>query len=116
MATILTQADTARPATGGYKVDISGDQRIGRVSSEWFSRPDDECFLSLSSLYAAVKARADGRDAGRQGGGERKSQFAPYKDKSIPPARLRRNDSATLFDPIEAGSWMTAFHSKRRSI
>jgi hypothetical protein len=43
----------------GYKVDISRGQRIGRVSSEWFSRPDDERFLSLSELYAAVKARAD---------------------------------------------------------
>jgi hypothetical protein len=59
MATILTQSDTPRPATGGYKVDISRGQRIGRVSSEWFSRPDDERFLSLSSLHAAVKARAE---------------------------------------------------------
>ena len=33
-------ADNAR----GYKVDISRGQRIGRVSSEWFSRPDDERF------------------------------------------------------------------------
>jgi hypothetical protein len=29
------------------------------VSSEWFSRPDDECYLSLSALYAAVRARAN---------------------------------------------------------
>jgi len=59
MATILTQSGTPRPASGGYKVDISRGQRIGRVSSEWFSRPDDERFLSLPSLHAAVKARAD---------------------------------------------------------
>lgn len=59
MATILTQSDTSRPSSSGYKVDISRGQRIGRVSSEWFSRPDDERFLSLSSLHAAVKARAD---------------------------------------------------------
>ncbi|MDB5737347.1 MAG: hypothetical protein JWO65_1015 [Sphingomonas bacterium] len=59
MATILTQVDARRPASGGYKVDISRGQRIGRVSSEWFSRPDDERFLSLSELHAAVKARAD---------------------------------------------------------
>ena len=59
MATILPQADTSRPSSGGYKVDISRGQRIGRVSSEWFSRPDDERFLSLSELHAAVKARAD---------------------------------------------------------
>lgn len=59
MATILTQSDTSRPASAGYKVDVSRGQRIGRVSSEWFSRPDDERFLSLSSLHAAVKARAE---------------------------------------------------------
>ena len=59
MATILTQSDASRPSPGGYKVDISRGQRIGRVSSEWFSRPDDERFLSLSSLHAAVKARAE---------------------------------------------------------
>ncbi len=46
-------------ATGGYKVDISRGERIGRVSSEWFSRPDDERYLSLGDLYEAVRARAD---------------------------------------------------------
>jgi hypothetical protein len=59
MATILTQVDAPRPASGGYKVDISRGERIGRVSSEWFSRPDDERFLSLTELHAAVKARAE---------------------------------------------------------
>src|SRR3546814_2433196 len=47
------------PATAGYKVDISRGRCIGRVSSEWFSRPDDERYLSLSNLYDAVKTRAD---------------------------------------------------------
>ena len=50
----------ARPAasrsgplpSAGYKVDISRGERIGRVSSEWFSRPDDERFLSLGALHA----------------------------------------------------------------
>lgn len=59
MATLLSRSPASRTATAGYKVDISRGQRIGRVSSEWFSRPDDERFLSLSSLHAAVKARAD---------------------------------------------------------
>ena len=45
--------------SAGYKVDISRGQRIGRVSSEWFSRPDDERYLSLGDLYEAVRARAD---------------------------------------------------------
>lgn len=48
-----------RPASGGYKVDVSRGGPDGRVSSEWFSRPDDEKYLSLSELYASVKGRAD---------------------------------------------------------
>ena len=47
------------PVSGAYKVDISRGERIGRVSSEWFSRPDDERYLSLGALYEAVRARAD---------------------------------------------------------
>lgn len=43
---------------GGYKVDITRGERIGRVSSEWFSRPDDERYLSLGALYDTVYARA----------------------------------------------------------
>jgi hypothetical protein len=44
---------------GGYKVDVSRGERVGRVSSEWFSRPDDERFLSLDELMTAVKSRAE---------------------------------------------------------
>ena len=51
--------DGRRDASGGYKVDVSRGGHNGRVSSEWFSRPDDEKFLSLSDLYASVKARAE---------------------------------------------------------
>ena len=45
--------------TGGFKVDVSRGQRIGRVSSEWFLRPDDERYLSLSALHEAVRGRAE---------------------------------------------------------
>lgn len=45
--------------SSGFRVDISRGERIGRVSSEWFSRPDDERFLSLTALHEAVKSRAD---------------------------------------------------------
>lgn len=48
-----------RPASDGYKVDVSRGGHNGRVSSEWFSRPDDERYLSLSDLYASVKGRAE---------------------------------------------------------
>lgn len=51
-------APVQRPVPGAYKVDISRGRNIGRVSSEWFSRPDDERFLSLDSLYDRVRARA----------------------------------------------------------
>ncbi|MDT7953310.1 MAG: DUF932 domain-containing protein, partial [Acetobacteraceae bacterium] len=34
--------DRTQGVTGGYKVDVTRGERIGRVSSEWFSRPDDE--------------------------------------------------------------------------
>jgi hypothetical protein len=51
--------DAARDGNGGYKVDIGHGQRIGRVSSEWFNRPADERYLSLSDLMASVRARAE---------------------------------------------------------
>ena len=51
--------DRTQGVTGGYKVDVTRGKRIGRVSSEWFSRPDDERYLSLTALHDAVRARAD---------------------------------------------------------
>jgi hypothetical protein len=47
------------PHPAGFKVDLSRGERIGRVSSEWLSRPDDERYLSLSDLYASVCARTE---------------------------------------------------------
>ncbi|MES0110021.1 DUF932 domain-containing protein [Mesorhizobium sp. M0013] len=55
----LVVLDAARDANGSYKVDASRGQRIGRVSSEWFSRPDDERFLSLSELFESVSDRSE---------------------------------------------------------
>ncbi|BAM91967.1 hypothetical protein S58_59910 [Bradyrhizobium oligotrophicum S58] len=51
--------DAARDRAGGYKVDVRRGERIDRVSSEWFSRPPDERYLSLSDLYAAVRGRTE---------------------------------------------------------
>lgn len=51
--------DAARDRDSGYKVDVNHGQRIGRVSSEWFSRPADERYLSLSDLFVAVRARTE---------------------------------------------------------
>lgn len=44
---------------GGWKVDVSRGERNGRVSSEWFNRPDDERYLSLDDLWANVKGRSE---------------------------------------------------------
>jgi hypothetical protein len=57
--TQLNISDAARSERGGYKVDVSRGERIGRVSSEWFSRPADERYLSLSELFDSVRGRAD---------------------------------------------------------
>jgi len=51
--------DAACQVSGGFKVDVSRGERITRVSSEWFSRPDDERFLSLNELARTVRGRAE---------------------------------------------------------
>ena len=51
--------DGPRDVGGGYKVDVSRGQRVGRVSSEWFSRPDDERYLSLGDLARSVRSRSE---------------------------------------------------------
>ncbi len=52
-------AASGRTVTSGYKVDIGRGERIGRVSSKWFSHPDDERFLSLGALHAAMRYRSE---------------------------------------------------------
>ena len=53
-------AADAAPVSGGFKVDITRGGHNGAVSSQWFSRPDDQRFLNLDDLYAATRKRADG--------------------------------------------------------
>lgn len=55
----MEDLDGRRDVGGGYKVDATRGQRVSRVSSEWFSRPADERFLSLSELLASVRSRAE---------------------------------------------------------
>ena len=81
----------------GFKVDLSRGDRVGRVSSEWFSRPDDERFLSLPELYAAVRARADRATArtvesraihveARRDDAERLALIVPGRDTPVTPS------------------------------
>src|SRR3954451_4977540 len=59
----MTQGDVVDgacdPRRSAYKVDVNRGERIGRVSSEWFSRPADERYLSLSELFAAARERGE---------------------------------------------------------
>lgn len=57
--TMMTLTKIEQPVSSGFRVDVSRGERIGRVSSEWFSRPDDERYLSLTDLHDAVRRRAD---------------------------------------------------------
>jgi len=57
--TMVTLTQNEQPVSGGFRVDVSRGERIGRVSSEWFSRPDDERYLDLTDLYIAVRRRAE---------------------------------------------------------
>ena len=56
--TMMTLTQNERPVSSGFRVDVSRGERVGRVSSEWFSRPDDERYLSLTDLHDAVRRRA----------------------------------------------------------
>ncbi|MCS3926277.1 hypothetical protein M2175_001308 [Bradyrhizobium elkanii] len=51
--------DARRDASGGYRVDVSRRELVGRVSSEWFSCPADERYLSLDELARNVRDRTD---------------------------------------------------------
>ncbi|MFT9073970.1 DUF932 domain-containing protein [Gluconobacter potus] len=54
----MTVLPSTRPATG-FRIDPSRGRVDHRVSSEWFSRPDDERYLSLADLHAATLNRAE---------------------------------------------------------
>ena len=56
--TDLEILESRHQSPGGYKVDASRGARVGRVSSEWFARPDDERYLSLSEFHGSVKGRS----------------------------------------------------------
>jgi len=53
-------ANLSPDPSGAFRVDPSRGQRNSRVASEWYSRPDDERYFSLTALYDAVRRRADG--------------------------------------------------------
>jgi hypothetical protein len=50
---------TAQQSDGAYAVDTHRGTSNHRVSSQWFSRPDDQKFLSLDALHARVMELAE---------------------------------------------------------
>ena len=94
--TMMTLTQNERPVSSGFRVDVSRGERVGRVSSEWFSRPDDERYLSLTDLYDAVRRRADRAQArtvesravkveAARDNAERLALLVPGRDEPVAP-------------------------------
>lgn len=106
MTQITIQAPT-RNAPAGYKVDVCRGERIGRVSSEWFNRPADERYLSLTELHDAVKVRSERShtrtveseairvEAGRDNT-ERLTLMVPGSDRPVVPTHWSFGQLASL--------------------
>lgn len=91
-----TLTQNQQPVSSGFRVDVSRGERIGRVSSEWFSRPDDERYLNLTELYDTVRRRAERAHArtvesravrveASRDDAERLSLIVPGRDEPISP-------------------------------
>ena len=94
--TMMTLTQNEGPVSSGFRVDVSRGERVGRVSSEWFSRPDDERYLSLTDLYDAVRRRADRAQArtvesravkveAARDNAERLALLVPGRDEAVAP-------------------------------
>src|SRR5215471_18575171 len=105
--TQLNVRDAAPGERGGYKVDVNRGARVGRVSSEWFSRPADERYLSLSDLFEAVRRRTDRsrtrtvesaaiRVEANRDDAERLSLIVPGADEPIAPTHWSFGQLASL--------------------
>ena len=99
--------EPARATRGGYKVDVSRGERNGRVSSEWFNRPDDERYLSLDDLWGSVKRRsersttrvvqtADIRVVAARGNGERLTLELPRAAEPVAPTHWAFGQLASI--------------------
>ena len=94
--TLMTLTQNERPISIGFRVDVSRGERVGRASSEWFSRPDDERYLSLTDLHDAVRRRADRAQArtvesravrveAARDNAERLALLVPGRDEPVAP-------------------------------
>jgi hypothetical protein len=90
--TLMTLTQNEQPVSSGFPRGA----RVGRVSSEWFSRPDDERYLSLTDLHDAVRRRADRAQArtvesrsvrvqATRDNAERLALLVPGRDEPVSP-------------------------------
>ena len=93
---MMTLTQNEQPVSSGFRVDVSRGERVGRVSSEWFSRPDDERYLSLTDLYDVVRRRAERAQArtvesravrveAARDNAERLALLVPGRDEPVAP-------------------------------
>src|ERR1700730_4022742 len=105
--TMMTLTQNERPVSSGFRVDVSRGERVGRVSSEWFSRPDDERYLSLTDLYDAVRRRAESaqvrtvesravRVEAARDNAERVALIIPGRDEPVAPTHWSFGQLCTL--------------------
>ncbi|WOH53236.1 DUF932 domain-containing protein [Bradyrhizobium sp. sBnM-33] len=104
---MMTPAQSEQTVSSGFRVDISRGQRNGRVSSEWFTRPDDERFLNLADLYEAVRGRAERAQArtvesrairleANRDSSERLALMVPGRDEQVMPTHWSFGQLCTL--------------------
>ena len=105
--TMMTLTQNEQPVPSGFRVDVSRGERVGRVSSEWFSRPDDERYLSLTDLHDAVRRRADRAQArtvesravrveATRDNAERLALLVPGRDEPVAPTHWSFGQLCTL--------------------
>jgi hypothetical protein len=105
--TMITLTQNEQPVSSGFRVDVSRGERVGRVSSEWFSRPDDERYLSLTDLYDAVRRRAERaqtrtvesravRVEASRDSAERLALIVPGRDEPVAPTHWSFGQLCTL--------------------
>src|SRR5712672_3151394 len=105
--TMMTLTQNEGPVSSGFRVDVSRGERVGRVSSEWFARPDDERYLNLPELYEAVRGRAQRAQArtvesrvirveANRDNPERLALSVPGRDEPISPTHWSFGQLCTL--------------------
>ncbi|KJC34192.1 hypothetical protein UB31_38990 [Bradyrhizobium sp. LTSP849] len=105
--TMITLTQNEQPVSGGFRVNVSRGERVGRVSSEWFSRPADGRYLSLTDLYDAVRRRAERaqtrtvesravRVEASRDSAERLALIVPGRDEPVAPTHWSFGQLCTL--------------------